>query len=49
MKLLLLLNMIQSVRKNVTIPAWLCEIAKQKNINFSQTLQKALMEELNIS
>lgn len=39
----------KSVRKNVTIPAWLCEIAKQKNINFSQTLQKALMEELNIS
>lgn len=39
----------KSIRKNVTIPAWLNEMAEEKNINFSQVLQNALMKKLNIS
>ncbi|MBR0149561.1 MAG: type II toxin-antitoxin system HicB family antitoxin [Lachnospiraceae bacterium] len=33
----------KSVRKTLTIPAWLDTIAREKNINFSQTLQEALL------
>ena len=36
------------VRKNLTIPSWLNKLAEENNINFSQTLQKALKKELNI-
>ncbi|MCD8119608.1 MAG: type II toxin-antitoxin system HicB family antitoxin [Lachnospiraceae bacterium] len=36
----------KSVRKTVTIPGWLNEAAKKKNINFSQVLQQALMYEI---
>ena len=36
----------KSVRKNLTIPAWLNEAAMEKGINFSQTLQEALIEKL---
>ena len=32
----------KSVRKNLTIPAWLNTFAEQHNINFSQVLQDAL-------
>lgn len=39
----------KSIRKNVTIPAWLNEMAEENNINFSQVLQNALMKKLNIS
>lgn len=38
----------KAVRKNVTIPAWLNEMAEKKNINFSQVLQNALMNALHI-
>ena len=38
----------QIVRKNVSIPSWLNEMAKKNNINFSNTLQKALKQELGI-
>lgn len=38
----------QIVRKNVSIPSWLNEMAKRNNINFSNTLQKALKQELGI-
>lgn len=37
-----------SVRKNLTIPSWLNRKAEQANINFSQTLQEALKEKLNV-
>lgn len=37
-----------AVRKNLTIPAWLNTIAEKENINFSQVLQIALKEKLNI-
>lgn len=37
----------KSVRKNITIPAWMDEEAKKKKINFSQVMQDALREILN--
>lgn len=39
----------KSVKKTLTIPMWLNEQAERANVNFSQTLQKALKEELNIA
>lgn len=38
----------KSVRKNVTIPEWLNDLAKIENINFSQTLTEALKEKLGV-
>ena len=37
----------KSVRKSLTIPAWLNTAALERNINFSQTLQEALIEKLH--
>ena len=37
----------QSVKKTLTIPQWLNVAAERENINFSQTLQNALIEQLN--
>ncbi len=37
------------VKKNCTIPGWLCYEAEKANINFSQALQSALKQELNIT
>ncbi len=34
----------KTVRKNLTIPAWLNTFAEKKHINFSELLQKALMD-----
>lgn len=39
----------RAVKKTLTIPQWLNEKAMQSNINFSNVLQNALMEQLNIS
>ncbi|MCL2109572.1 MAG: type II toxin-antitoxin system HicB family antitoxin [Oscillospiraceae bacterium] len=39
----------KSVKKTLTIPAWLNEAAGAKNINFSQTLQNALLEQLELA
>lgn len=36
----------KSVKKTLTIPQWLNELAIAKNINFSQTLAEALRKEL---
>lgn len=36
------------VKKTLTIPMWLNNMAINKNINFSQLLKKALIEELGI-
>ena len=36
----------KSVRKSLTIPYWMNMIATQKGINFSQTLQEALLEKI---
>lgn len=39
----------KAVKKTLTIPQWLNERAIQNNVNFSQILQNALMEQLNIN
>ena len=36
----------KSVRKTLSIPAWLNSAAQKKKINFSQTLQEALLEKI---
>ncbi len=38
----------KAISKTVTIPAWLLDEGKEASINFSQTLQDALMEKLGI-
>ena len=38
-----------SVKKTLTIPSWLNVLAEENHINFSQLLQKALQEQLNIN
>ena len=38
----------RAMKTNVTIPAWLKEMAEQENINFSQVLQTALKERLRV-
>lgn len=38
----------QIVRKNVSIPSWLNEMAKRYNLNFSNLLQEAIKKELGI-
>ena len=37
------------IKKTLNIPSWLNERAEAANINFSQTLQKALKEELHLT
>ena len=36
----------KSVRKTLTIPAWMNAAVQEKKINFSQTLQEALLAKL---
>lgn len=38
----------KAVKKTLSIPAWLNKLAIEKNINFSNLLQNALMRELNV-
>lgn len=38
----------KSVKKTLTIPAWLNNAAIEQNINFSQVLQEALKEKLSV-
>lgn len=38
----------KSVKKTLTIPEWLNYLAEKNNINFSQVLQEAIKEKLNI-
>lgn len=38
----------KSVKKTLSIPAWLNTIAEKENVNFSQILQKALIDTLNV-
>jgi predicted RNase H-like HicB family nuclease len=38
----------RAIKKTLTIPNWLNSKAERANINFSQTLQKALIKELGI-
>ena len=39
----------KAVRKNCTIPAWLNTAAEKAHLNFSQILQTALQEQLNLN
>ena len=39
---------VKSIRKNVTIPSWLNEVAKRNNINFSKVIQEELERELEM-
>lgn len=39
----------KSVKKTLTIPAWLNDMATDRGINFSQVLQNALFEQMEIS
>ena len=39
----------KSVKKTLTIPSWLNEIAVENNVNFSQVLQNALKEQLHLN
>ena len=36
----------KAIKKTLTIPEWMNTIAEEKNINFSQTLQEALLEKI---
>lgn len=38
----------RSVNRTVTLPAWLNAAALERNVNFSQVLQDALKEKLNL-
>lgn len=38
----------KAIKKTLTIPEWLNYLAEKNNINFSQVLQEALKEKLNI-
>lgn len=42
-------NETKTVKKNCTLPGWLCYEAEKAHINFSQVLQNALKQELKIS
>ena len=39
----------KAVRKSLTIPKWLNDIAVSRKVNFSKVLQRALRKELNIA
>ena len=39
----------RAVKTNITIPAWLKEMAEEQNVNFSQLLQVSLKEHLGIA
>lgn len=39
-------NDMRTVRKNVTLPSWLCDLAEKSGVNFSQVLQEALRAKL---
>ena len=40
---------IKAVKKTLTIPEWMNEAATEQNINFSQVLQEALKQKLDVS
>ena len=42
-------NDMRAVKKNCTLPSWLNYEAEKANINFSQLLQQALIQKLNLT
>lgn len=41
-------NDLRTIRKNVTIPSWLNDMAEKQGVNFSQVLQDGLKERLDV-
>lgn len=41
-------NDLRTVRKNVTLPSWLCYLAENAGVNFSQVLQDGLKARLHV-
>ena len=39
----------RSVRKNVSLPAWMAKQAERRGLNCSQLLQKAILQELHLA
>ncbi len=39
----------KAIKKTLSIPSWLNSMAEKAMVNFSQTLQDALMQKLNIA
>ena len=42
-------NDMRTVRKNVTLPSWLCDLAEKSGVNFSQVLQDGLRAKLHVA
>ena len=42
-------NDLRTIRKNVTLPSWLNDLAEKNGVNFSQVLQESLKERLHVS
>ncbi|MGX8701402.1 type II toxin-antitoxin system HicB family antitoxin [Caproiciproducens sp.] len=42
-------NDMRTIRKNVTVPSWLNDLAEKANVNFSQVLQDGLKQRLHVS
>ncbi|HCC00451.1 MAG TPA: HicB family protein [Ruminococcaceae bacterium] len=42
-------NDLRTIRKNVTIPSWLNDMAEKQGVNFSQVLQDGLKERLDVA
>lgn len=42
-------NDMRTVRKNVTLPSWLCYLAESAGVNFSQVLQEGLRAKLQVA
>ena len=42
-------NDLRTVRKNVTLPSWLNDLAEKNGVNFSQVVPESLKERLNVS
>lgn len=42
-------NDMRTVRKNVTLPSWLCYLAENAGVNFSQVLQEGLRNKLHVT
>ena len=38
----------RKIKTNITLPAWLKELAEEKGVNYSQVFQAALMDFLNV-
>ncbi len=42
-------NDMRTIRKNVTVPSWLNDLAEKANVNFSQVLQEGLKQRLHVA